>query len=37
MLGLAGERMKGSYRLKGILRVAEDTRHTPMVMGSLGN
>lgn len=36
-LGLAGERMKDSNRLKGILKLAEDTRHMSMVMGSLGN
>lgn len=36
-LGLAGERKKYSNRLKGILKAAEDTRHTSMVMGSLGN
>lgn len=36
-LGLAGERMKDSNRLTGILKLAEDTRHTSTVMGSLGN
>jgi hypothetical protein len=35
-LGLAGERMKDSYRPEGIRKPAEETSHTSMVMGSVG-
>jgi len=36
VLGLAGERMKDSSRPEGILKLAEETRHTSMVMSSVG-
>lgn len=35
-LGLAGERMKDSNRPEGILKLAEETSQTSLVMGSVG-
>lgn len=35
-LGLAVERMKDSNRPKGIFKLAEESRHSSMVMGSVG-